>query len=153
MQNTLWVAGLLEGEGSFMAGPPSSPTRPSIVISMTDKDVLERYAESIGGAAVTPLKSRQEHWKQAYVVQLHGSRAVAVMLEIREHMGQRRREQIDRAINSYAVARKGKLGESQKQEIVRRFREGESAKDLAAEFHMSHWNVYALNRHALISNS
>lgn len=144
MKNTLWVAGLLEGEGSFMAGHPSQANLPTIRISMTDKDVLERYADSIGGAAVTPLKSRKEHWKQAYVVQLSGARAVKIMEELRPHMGARRQEQIDRALTSYEVKPKGKLTENQREEIVRRFREKEAAKDLAAEFGISHWNVYAL---------
>ena len=29
-----WLAGLLEGEGSFMAGPPSSPGLPIIAVAI-----------------------------------------------------------------------------------------------------------------------
>lgn len=37
-----WLAGLLEGEGSFMAGPPSSPGLPVLAVNMTDHDVMAR---------------------------------------------------------------------------------------------------------------
>ena len=32
-----WLAGLLEGEGTFMTGPPSSPGLPVIAVNMTDR--------------------------------------------------------------------------------------------------------------------
>ena len=40
-----WLAGLLEGEGSFMRGPPSRPNMPAIAIQMTDEDVIQRVAQ------------------------------------------------------------------------------------------------------------
>ena len=41
-----WLAGLLEGEGSFMTGPPSSPGLPVIAVNMTDQDVMARIGLS-----------------------------------------------------------------------------------------------------------
>ena len=35
-----WLAGLLEGEGSFMPGPPSNPRMPIICLAMNDADVM-----------------------------------------------------------------------------------------------------------------
>ena len=50
-----WLAGLLEGEGSFMTGPPSSPGLPVIAVNMTDHDVMARigqiFERKVAGAA------------------------------------------------------------------------------------------------------
>ena len=43
-----WLAGLLEGEGSFMTGPPSSPGLPVIAVNMTDQDVMARLGRIFG---------------------------------------------------------------------------------------------------------
>ncbi len=49
-----WLAGLLEGEGSFMVGPPSDPRRPAIAVQMTDEDVMRRIeSQADAGAAST----------------------------------------------------------------------------------------------------
>ena len=47
-----WLAGLLEGEGSFLKAPPSDPNCPRISLEMTDKDVVERAALLMQGKAV-----------------------------------------------------------------------------------------------------
>jgi hypothetical protein len=39
-----WLAGLLEGEGSFLKGPPSAPRHPILALQMTDEDVVARVA-------------------------------------------------------------------------------------------------------------
>jgi hypothetical protein len=41
-----WLAGLLEGEGSFMPGPPSNPRMPIICLAMNDEDVMARRADA-----------------------------------------------------------------------------------------------------------
>jgi hypothetical protein len=45
-----WLAGLLEGEGSFTAGPPSSPRMPVISVNMTDEDVVARLGRIPGAS-------------------------------------------------------------------------------------------------------
>ncbi len=40
-----WLAGLLEGEGSFLKPPPSAPNTPRITLQMTDEDVVQRVQE------------------------------------------------------------------------------------------------------------
>jgi hypothetical protein len=37
-----WLAGLLEGEGTFIAGPPSAPRSPAVQVAMVDRDIVER---------------------------------------------------------------------------------------------------------------
>jgi len=39
-----WLCGLLEGEGSFMKGPPSRPQYPVISMCSTDEDVMQRVS-------------------------------------------------------------------------------------------------------------
>ena len=39
---------LLEGEGSFMPGPPSYSNSPIIAVQMTDEDVVVRVAQAFG---------------------------------------------------------------------------------------------------------
>ena len=41
----VWLAGLLEGEGAFLHGPPSAPNQPRIALNMTDLDVVERVSK------------------------------------------------------------------------------------------------------------
>lgn len=39
-----WLAGLLEGEGSFSPGPTSAPNSARISLTITDADVVARVA-------------------------------------------------------------------------------------------------------------
>jgi hypothetical protein len=39
-----WLAGLLEGEGRFIPGPPSAPRTPAVVLTMADRDIVDRAA-------------------------------------------------------------------------------------------------------------
>src|SRR5262245_1253553 len=92
-----WLAGLLEGEGSFLAGPPSAPRSPAVRVCMADRDVVDR-AGALLGVAVMVIPSRREGWRTAYSVRVRGAPAVLWMERLRPFMGRRRQEQIDRAI-------------------------------------------------------
>ena len=100
-RNTLhWLAGFLEGEGSFLAGSPSYPTKPSIRFTTTDKDVAEKVA-NLWGKSVIVCKPRQVHHKIPYVSVMSGLASVHLMKRLRPLMSLRRKEQIDRAIACY----------------------------------------------------
>lgn len=43
-EDLYWLAGLLDGEGTFLHGPPSSPSVPVVRVEMTDLDVVEHVA-------------------------------------------------------------------------------------------------------------
>src|SRR4051794_3082681 len=94
-----WLAGLIEGEGTFLAGPPSAPRTPAVVLSMVDRDIVER-AGTLLGVSVQVVPSRRENWRTAYCLRVRGARAVLWMNRLRPLMGARRREQIGRAIAS-----------------------------------------------------
>jgi hypothetical protein len=94
-----WLAGLLEGEGSFLAGPPSAPRSPAVQVAMADRDIVERAGAPLG-VAVMVVPSRREGWRTAYSVRVRGAPAVLWMERLRPFMGQRRQGQIDRAIRA-----------------------------------------------------
>ena len=96
-----WLAGLLEGEGSFMTGPPSSPGLPVIAVNMTDQDVMARIGQ-IFERKVHVVRPRNVHWRTSYQVRVNGRAAVRWMTVLRPLMGLRRQAQIDRALASYA---------------------------------------------------
>jgi hypothetical protein len=48
-----WLAGLLEGEGSFMRGKRKDA--PGISLAMTDRDVVERAAKLLRTKCMGPL--------------------------------------------------------------------------------------------------
>jgi hypothetical protein len=91
-----WLAGLLEGEGSFMTGPPRSPGLPVIAVNMTDHDVMARLGR-IFGRKVHVVKPRNVRWRTSYQVRVHGLTAVRRMRVLRPLMGSRGQAQIDRA--------------------------------------------------------
>lgn len=87
-----WLAGLLEGEGYVSIKNVSA----SIGLGMTDKDVVEK----VGGlldAKVRKTRGTSGH-KDLYRVEVHGDRAIAVLVLIRPWMGERRTKRIDEVI-------------------------------------------------------
>lgn len=93
-----WLAGLLEGEGTFLHGPPSSPTVPVIRVEMTDLDVIERIG-AIFARTVQRHRPREAHYKPSYSTTLKGASAVHFMRLLRPVLGVRRQEQIDAAMS------------------------------------------------------
>ena len=92
-----WIAGLLEGEGSFLLPPPSNPSQVSIGIQMTDKDILERLQNYIGGS-ISKAKKQKEHHKQSYALRIWGRKAEAIMELVYPYMGARRKERINECL-------------------------------------------------------
>jgi hypothetical protein len=141
-----WLAGLLEGEGSFFKGPPSEPNVPRIQLAMTDEDVVARVARLFGGNGHYSEKydSRRQRrgWRRVYQTRLKGSRAVDLMLELKPLMSTRRREQIDKAVKSYTRYRYGTLPPSIVQTVKQRVSEGCNKSQLARELGISRSSVY-----------
>ena len=95
-----WLTGILEGEGTFLAGPPSNPGLPIVRVSMTDRDVVQRVARLLDRAVVA-LRPRRQHHKVPFAVTIKGAPAVDLMLAVHDFMGLKRRTQIQRAIRSW----------------------------------------------------
>ncbi len=102
-KDVYWLAGLLEGEGSFLKPRPSTPTIPRITIEMCDKDVIERVAYVFGVNYIYHRKPRNERRKDGYGVASAAKNAVKIMQAIYPIMGERRKQQIAEATNGRTV--------------------------------------------------
>lgn len=131
-----WLAGYLEGEGSFCQGAPSSLNKPTIQLQTTDLDVARRAANLLGTVASPRGTPKKKHWKQVYGVTRKGRAAVALMLQLRPHMGDRRRAQIDRAAAGYKPARQ-RVPVSKLKELRRLADRGWTHAEIAEKFEVS----------------
>jgi len=87
-----WLAGLIEGEGSFIWGK----TTPTISVQMSDKDVLERAAKLMGVEVRGPrFPKGKPTYKPIWAIYLAGPQAVGWMLTLYSFMGERRRAKIE----------------------------------------------------------
>lgn len=96
----MWVAGLLEGEGSFSHHGNNVRVR----IEMGDRDVIEQYQRILGieDYAITVREdTRSPNRKPMYGTNVNGHRAPALMQRIHVYMGQRRRARIQRLLQQY----------------------------------------------------
>ena len=138
-----WLAGLLEGEGSFMTGPPSSPGLPVIAVNMTDHDVMARLGR-IFGRKVHALEPRNPRWRTSYQVRVTGGAAVHWMTLLRPLMGSRRQAQIDRALASYAPRPVALLTDEAARAALDALVGGASVQSVAERFGVSIWCIYDL---------
>ena len=97
-----WLAGILEGEGSFLKAPPSDPGRPRISLQMTDEDVVARAAVLLGVKYSSSKDRKRPTWKPTFQLQVKGKRAAGLMRELYPQMGQRRRSQILAALETFS---------------------------------------------------
>ncbi len=96
-----WLAGLLEGEGSFFLHRtrPSGAKRdyyyPTIVVTMTDADVIQRAARAMEcPSAVRTIAPAGVSKKTGYRAVLRGAAAVRLMRALLPMMGVRRSSKI-----------------------------------------------------------
>lgn len=144
-----WLCGLLEGEGSFMKGPPSCPQYPVLSVTSTDEDVIQRVSRLLD-VSYCAVRKRKSHWRQSYSLRIHGRRAVELMLQMRPHMSQRRQEQIDVAVASYEKRPDrgpSKLTDEQVRQIKNLLREGCSPRAIALRVNTSYWSVNRIRNH------
>jgi DNA-binding transcriptional regulator YiaG len=113
-----WLAGYLEGEGSFIAGSPSDPNNPGISVCSTDEDVIRKVARLFGVNYCQVRKNKKNiNWKKVWAVKKRGFHAVELMQSLKPLMGLRRQHQIDVAVASYDFSKKKRLSESEVAEI------------------------------------
>lgn len=101
-----WLAGLLEGEGSFAPGPPRAPSWAHMYLQMCDRDVVERAAGVMGARSVwSNSRGAERGWRPIHGFTVGGEAAVTLMRSLRPLMGERRQAQIDRALASRELLR------------------------------------------------
>ena len=95
-----WIAGLLEGEGSFIASRATRSSYPVVKVEMCEREVIERAARLLD-TSVWVVPPGTEGWRPTYVAQIAGHRAAEWMRALRPYMGIRRTTAIDAALSAY----------------------------------------------------
>lgn len=98
---TAWLAGLLEGDGSFERVKNGVKTvAPTIRIAMLDKDIIERVAKIFGTPVYSYLTPKGD--KLMWRTQLSKREKLKPILEaILPLMGERRKLQIESMLNYF----------------------------------------------------
>lgn len=91
-----YVAGILDGEGSFMTA--TGGYTPRVQLHMTDLDVLETVQKVTGCGTIHQITKRQEHWKQSWAWRCSGKEAISVMNAVLPYMSRRRSQKINEVI-------------------------------------------------------
>lgn len=89
-----WLAGLLEGEGSFYLKTKNGKHVPAIGLAMTDADIVERAGDLMGTRKAYTRPRRQPGWKDQTEIRITGKRAAELMRTLLPYMGERRRATI-----------------------------------------------------------
>ena len=98
----VWAAGLFEGEGYISTNTKTKTNHYwCIGIEMTDKDVLDRYANVIGSNLLRPRKTMKKlQKKQSWiVVTTKRSEVLRILKMFLPHFGKRRAAKAIEAIN------------------------------------------------------
>jgi len=102
-----WLAGLLEGEGSFMLKTKRSYNGTiAISLQMTDKDIVEKCAAILKTKVYGPYNSKQkkkngEPKKETYLLTVFGTTAASWMMTLYPLMGERRKQKIEELLNHW----------------------------------------------------
>lgn len=98
-EDTLWLAGLLEGEGAFDI---SKNVYPRVRVGMTDRDTVARAAALMHR---TPrLRLNPAPASPTWHAEVTGKDAAELMRQLLPYMGARRSRQIARALAAAAYA-------------------------------------------------
>jgi|SRR6516225_8143233 hypothetical protein len=93
-----WLAGLLEGEGSFFMSNGSNKSGtykyPQISVEMTDLDVIQRVARIFGVSTYTYDNKKRPNEKIIHKAIVSGSKATELMEQLLPWMGERRSQKI-----------------------------------------------------------
>lgn len=97
-----WLAGLLEGEGSFCWHQTQRDKgRPRIQIQMTDKDVLDKAAILLRGKVLGPYGPYTTQKIPSWFLHCSGKHAIFLMEKLLPYMGERRSLKINELIKKY----------------------------------------------------
>lgn len=106
--NLGWIAGLLEGEGSFgVAKRKKDGYSCRVAISMTDPDVIQKAKDLSGfGRVYGPYPVKESNvgsgpFKDRYLWVVQGKKAAELMRGVLPFMGARRSDRILEILNGY----------------------------------------------------
>jgi len=138
MDSLEWLAGLLEGEGYFgrTYAREGGRRRPTIILGMTDRDVVDRAASLIGSAVwETPIPKKGN--KVPFRTERAGIHATELMIALLPLMGKRRQQQIRDAIGDDGHITR-KVGPNEAEQIREEYKPGKvRQQDLAEKYGIS----------------
>jgi hypothetical protein len=110
-EDVIWLAGLFEGEGSFVINgtpsnakekehPDAAPFSVSFMLTMTDYDVVAKAGEFLGVKVVKPTRLTSTN-KQTYRISSEKRELVKYLSEsVFPYMGERRKEAIQKVLDN-----------------------------------------------------
>ena len=100
-----WLAGVLEGEGSFMMSRNTVKNKvyfyPKISVNMSDQDIINRVSSVFNTKTYLVPKDKRGDWKQLYRAQISGARAATLMQQLLPWMSARRASKINEILATY----------------------------------------------------
>jgi hypothetical protein len=87
--NLAWLAGLLEGEGTFQSNPPRT------LIGMTDYDIILRVSVLLGENVLIDNGSKYPKAKTMFRVNVSSLQSMYLWPKLYQFMGHRRKESMD----------------------------------------------------------
>ena len=146
-EDIAWLAGLLEGEGTFRFYGAT----PGVRVAMTDKDIIERAAKLMGGNIGYEFGTKKLVWTTG----IYGNQALSLLEQILPYMGQRRTAKI-KDVMQQAADRPGKpkgsrvhsakLREEDISILRQRLQAGVSQHQLSREYGVSVTAIWAIAR-------
>ena len=98
-----WLAGILEGEGSFYIRTLSGHRYPTVLVKMTDRDIINRVKDITNLGTICIKKTLNQNHKDCYQWQVAKTAdAVAVMKLVLPLMGERRSQRIKELLREFA---------------------------------------------------
>ena len=103
-----WIAGLLEGEGTFGLDARSvrrskvstAPPAPYIKIAMTDEDVIQRFSGLVKKSYFSPKRGTKTG-KKVYIVHIGDRETLNSLLpKIYPYLGKRRQPQVQKCLDA-----------------------------------------------------
>lgn len=101
LDDVSWSIGLLEAEGSFLQGPPSSPKQPRIQIQMKDFDTLQKLA-NMWKQKLYIIKSPKnpKHSRTCRII-WRSNKAIEFIRTYKEYFSEHRQKQITKVLGTY----------------------------------------------------
>lgn len=110
-EDIAWLAGLLEGDGSFeLAKNGPNTVAPTLRVAMLDQDIVERVSVLFGNTPVYTYNTPKGD-KTMYRTQISKQAILQPILEsILPYLGIRRKEQANEMINTFILRGSNGLG-------------------------------------------
>lgn len=144
-----WLAGLLEGDGSFEWAREKGATisKPRLTLKMTNEEVVRKVAKMLGYQCSEKEYPERPNWNKAFLVRLKGTKTAALMRTLAPLLGERRQQQIRKLLANYEPYKNYKLTFEEAEEIRKAFQKEQSAQNLAEEFGVSLRMIYTIVNH------